>query len=78
VELLIDSLNLGLRPHLTRWQAKYLRWYETAAKDAKHKNLTPQDIQSKYPQYQELVDDMLAINKELVQYTEQIKKLADG
>ena len=26
VELLIDTLNEGLRPHLTKWRAKYERW----------------------------------------------------
>lgn len=75
VELLIDSLNKGLRPHLTRWRAKYSRWYQKAVEKSEFDDLTPQDIQSKYPKYQELVDDMLVINKELVQYTEQLKKL---
>lgn len=37
-----------------------------------------QDIQSKYPEYKELVDDMLKINRQLVQYTQEIKKLVDA
>lgn len=78
VQVLIDSLNDGLRPHLTRWQAKYSRWYDKAVSDSKHDKLTPQEIQANYPKYQELVDDMLKINKQLVQYTEQIKKLVDA
>lgn len=78
VQLLIDSLNNGMRPHLTRWQAKYSRWYEKAVANSAHDSLTPQDIQSKYPEYKELVEDMLKINKQLVQYTEEIKKLIDA
>ncbi len=78
VTLLIDTLNDGLRPHLTRWQAKYKRWYNKAVDSNEHEKLTPQEIQNQYPQYKELVDDMLKINKQLVQYTEQIKKLVDG
>ena len=78
VQLLIDSLNEGLRPHLTRWQAKYSRWYSKAVEKREHDDLTPQDIQSQYPQYSELVDDMLKINKQLVQYTDEIKKLVDA
>lgn len=78
VELLIDTLNDGLRPHLTMWRAKYEWWYDKAVSKADHDTLTPQDIQSKYPQYQELVDDMIKINKQLVQYTGEIKKLVDA
>jgi len=78
VELLIDTLNDGLRPHLTKWRAKYEWWYEKAVTKSKEEELTPQDIQSKYPEYKELVDDMLKINKQLVQYTKEIKKLVDA
>ncbi len=78
VQLLIDSLNEGLRPHLTRWQAKYSRWYSKAVERDDHEELTPQEIQSKYPEYKKLVEDMLKINKQLVQYTDEIKKLVDA
>jgi len=78
VELLVDTLNDGLRPHLTRWRAKYEWWYEKAVTKSKEDELTPQDIQSKYPEYKELVDDMLKINGQLVQYTNEIKKLVDA
>jgi hypothetical protein len=78
VELLIDTLNDGLRPHLTLWRAKYERWYDKAVAKSEHDDLTPQDIQSRYSQYQELVDDMMKINKQLVEYTKEIKKLVDG
>jgi hypothetical protein len=78
VELLIDTLNDGLRPHLTQWRAKYEWWYEKAVAKSKDEELTPQDIQSKYPEYKDLVDDMLKINKQLVQYTKEIKKLVDA
>ena len=78
VELLVDTLNDGLRPHLTMWRAKYEWWYEKAVANTEHDTLTPQDIQSQYPQYQELVDDMIKINKQLVQYTGEIKKLVDA
>src|SRR5205807_2700637 len=32
VRLLVDALNHGLRPHLTKWQARFRRWYEQAEK----------------------------------------------
>ena len=28
IDVLLKILNDGLRPHLTKWQAKYRRWYE--------------------------------------------------
>lgn len=78
VGLLIDTLNDGLRPHLTRWQAKYRRWYEKAVDKSEHAELTPQEIQNQYPKYADLVEDMMEINEQLVQYTKEIKKLVDA
>jgi len=78
VELLIETLNVGLRPHLTRWQAKYRWWYDKAVAKSNDESLTPQDVQNQYPNYKELVEDMLEINVQLVQYTSEIKKLVDA
>jgi hypothetical protein len=78
VELLIDTLNKGLRPHLTIWQAKYRWWYDKAVAKSEYESLTPQDIQNNYPKCKELVEDMLLINRQLVDYTEQIKRLVDA
>lgn len=77
VEVLIKTLNDGLRPHLTRWQAKYRRWYESAVASDKKSVLTPQDIQKKYHEYDDLVKDMLNVNRLLVQYAQELKKLLD-
>lgn len=78
IELLITTLNEGLRPHLTKWRAKYEWWYETALTKSKREELTPQLLQSQYPEYKELVKDMMKINGQLVEYTKEIKKLADA
>lgn len=42
-----DVLNKGLRPHLTKWQAKYRKWYEEKSKDSR----SPQEIQRTFPEY---------------------------
>lgn len=78
VELLITTLNEGLRPHLTRWRAKYEWWYEDAISKSKRDELTPQALQSQYPEYKDLVKDMMLINGQLVEYTKEIKKLVDA
>ncbi len=73
VNLLVDSLNKGLRPHLTKWQAKFRRWYENEIKN--HADKTPQEIQRMYPLYNDLISDLLIINKQMVSYTNELKKL---
>jgi len=73
VNLLVDSLNRGLRPHLTKWQAKFRKWYNNEVE--LHNEKTPQEIQKMYPLYNELIRDLVAINKQMVAYTNELKKL---
>jgi hypothetical protein len=73
VNLLIDSLNQGLRPHLTKWQAKFRKWYEY--KLGLNQDESPQQIQKQYPQYDELMRDLILINQQLVSYTNELKKI---
>lgn len=76
VRLLVDALNKGLRPHLTKWQARFRHWYEGALK--KNPEKSPQEIQRSYPQYRELVDDLIKVNKQLAEYANVIKQIAQG
>ena len=43
ISLTEKVLNNGLRPHLTKWQAKYRKWYNQ--KINQDSDLTPQEIQ---------------------------------
>jgi hypothetical protein len=76
VRLLVDALNKGLRPHLTQWQARFRHWCEDALKKSTEKS--PQEIQRDFPQYQELVDDLIKVNEQLVEYAEVIRRIAHG
>jgi len=76
VRLLVDALNKGLRPHLTRWQARFRQWYGEALKKSPDKS--PQEIQRDFPQYRELVEDLIRVNKQLVEYANFIKQIAQG
>lgn len=76
VRLFIDALNNGLRPHMTRWQAKFRRWYSKQI--LSHHSKTPQEIQKLYPKYDELVEELKQVNKLMVEYTGFIKKVAHG
>lgn len=72
----VQVLNEGLRPHLTQWQARYRRWYETTLKDDDFRE--PQLVQQDFPKYDELVKDLLEINAKLIEYRKSMYKLATG
>lgn len=75
IELTEKVLNMGLRPHLTKWQAKYRRWYE---EELKTDSGTPQDIQKKYPEYDALVEDLIETNEKMIEYKKLMKRIAFG
>lgn len=71
----VHILNKELRPHLTRWQARYRQWWENALEDPANKDVPPQELQRTYPHYTELVEEMKAVNKKLVIYTDHLRKM---
>ena len=73
--ILVKTLNYGLRPHLTNWQAKYRRWYNQEIEKDTNNQLSPQEIQKKYKKYDELIADLKETNKQMVQFAEELKKL---
>lgn len=76
VIIAIEVLNKGLRPHLTSWQAKYRRWYQVEVAKEENKLIPPQEIQRKYPHYEKLVEDMKKVNQELINYRNNLRKIA--
>lgn len=75
-DLLVDTLNKGLRPHLTRWQSRFRRWYATAI--VSNTADSPQDIQREFPQYAELVSDLKSANELLRDLATQLRRLSYG
>jgi len=78
VNLSIMVLNSGVRPHLTQWHAKFRRWYEVELVEEKDHLLSPQDIQKKYPLFNELCADLVMVNQRLIKYKESLTKLVVG
>lgn len=78
IRLSIDVLNLGIRPHLTRWQARFRRWYDVQLSKDENAELHPQDIQKTFPDYEELQDDLLSINTRLIGYRQTMYRLISG
>lgn len=68
ISLSINILNKGLRPHLTKWQARFRRWYDLQIQKDDHAELHPQEIQSKFPAYDELTEEIIIVNRKLMAY----------
>jgi hypothetical protein len=73
--ILIEILNNGLRPHLTKWQAKFRRWYNYEIEKKENSNISPQDIQKNFPEYNELVKDLKDTNILMVRFAQELRKL---
>ena len=74
VEMATDVLNKGLRPHLTKYQGRFRRWYNSELENSINQALSPQDIQKKFPDYDGLILSMKEVNLLLSQYAGQLKK----
>lgn len=77
VDVLMTALNKGLRPHLTRWQARFRHWYDLEIAKHKEGDVSPQDVQRRYPKYQELVTDLKSVNEEFVAFASSLLKVAE-
>jgi len=78
IGLTINILNDGLRPHLTRYQAKFRKWYSQELEKEGSKGLSPQEVQKKYPEYDDLIINLKEVNQVLIGYAEELKKLIKG
>ena len=67
-----------MRPHLTEYQAKFRKWLEAEKEDPINKTLSPQDLQKKYPDFDNLVASMKLVNITLTDYAVQLDKLIKG
>lgn len=75
IELTENVLNIGLRPHLTKWQAKFRKWYEDNKDNDEYKHKTPQEIQKMYPLYSELEKDLIQTNRHMIEYKNLMKQI---
>jgi len=76
VRICTETLNKGLRPHLTRWQARFRNWYEDHKDELKEK--TPQEVQREYPEYGKLMAELQEVNQQLIAYAAALRKIAQG
>lgn len=76
VRIATDTLNVGLRPHLTKWAAMYRNWWENTR--GALKEMTPQEHQKQFPAYSELLAELQEVNGKLIQYANELQKLVNG
>lgn len=75
-DLILRILNDGIRPHVTRWQASYRRWWEHQLRLEDNAGKCPQAIQKLFPDYGALVDDIKGTNTELAKLAEHMLTIA--
>lgn len=71
----IKILNDYLRPHLTKWQAKFRRWYEFEKDKKENEHLSPQEIQRKFSEYDNLVDDLIKTNMKIQSIINELEQI---
>jgi|SRR5271157_627486 len=76
VKIATQTLNNGLRPHLTRWQARFRHWYANCPDAVKEK--CPQERQREFPDYAVLIEDIKKVNAQLIQYAGELEKIIHG
>lgn len=74
IQLTLEILNKGLRPHLTKYQADFRRWYDVELKKDENKNISPQEIQKKYRDFEKLVGSMKEVNRTLIIFSKQLSQ----
>ncbi len=78
IDLTIRVLNEGIRPHLTKWQARFRRWYERELERDENETFSPQDIQKKYPEFDSLSNDLIEVNVRLIAFRQQMHRAVVG
>ena len=78
IGLTTKILNDGLRPHLTFYQARFRKWYEEERARPENNQLSPQEIQRNYADYNNLVNSIKLVNKTLIEFAAELNKLIKG
>ena len=76
VDVLVRALNDGLRPHLTKWQARFRNWESEKSKTVS--GVSPQELQQQFPDYDQLMEDLLEVNKRLVGFADALDTIVHG
>ncbi len=76
VRITTEALNQGLRPHLTKWQARFRNWYEQNRE--RLQEIAPQELQREFPEYEALMADIEEVNGKMIRYARALRAIAHG
>ena len=68
-------LNVGMRPHLTKWQAKFRKWYTLELEKEENNKVTPQELQKKYPEYDQLITDLKSSQDQILELIDKLEEI---
>ena len=77
-------LNVAIRPHLTKWQARYREWYKRKNANIKVVDTSPQVIQKQYICtdksycYDVLMKELQDVNKKIIEYKKILECIVFG
>lgn len=74
ISLTMDMLNKSIRPHLTKWQAGFRRWYDIRIAKEKE-GVDPRTIQREYSKYDELIKEISVMTKYITAYKAVLGKI---
>lgn len=80
IMLTMNLLNNEIRSHLTKWQARFRRWYKLEIENNKNPDDSPQKIQKRYAvsefeNYSLLIKDLNMVNERIIEYKKDLEKL---
>ena len=78
IDLTIRVLNEGIRPHLTKWQARFRRWYERELEREANGTISPQEIQKRFSDFETLSNDLVEVNAQLIAFRQQMHRVLVG
>lgn len=79
-----NILNQAVRPHLTKWQARFRAWYDRKIQSINAYEISPQELQRKFKCsdsedcYKLLIKDMIEVNKKLIYYKKVLEIIVFG
>lgn len=69
-------LNSHMRPHLTRWQAKFRAWHAEQQTATGKPSSTPQELQRRFPEYEQMLEDLTEARRGIVLIQAELKEIA--
>jgi len=78
IHVIIKVLNDGLRPLLTKWQARFRKWYDMKLQDGTYNKKSPQVIQREFSEFNMMIQELSRAQIEIDEFANELCRLAFG